>query len=90
MNNVTWEEARAKLAPDHAVVLWKPGCSYCIDLKVDFEDDERFSWVNIAEDEGGAEAARNLNNGNELTPTVLIGDKGFSNPSSSQVRAELG
>lgn len=90
MDNATWEEARAKRAPDHAIVLWKPGCMFCTGLKMEFEHDDRFTWVNINEDEAAAEVTRTLNDGDELTPTVVIGDKGFSNPSADQLRTELG
>ena len=53
-------------------------------------DDDRSTWVNIHEDEAAAEYVRSVNDGNELTPTVVIGDEVYRNPDADEVRAALG
>jgi mycoredoxin len=45
--------------------------------------------VNIREDAEAAAVVRSVNDGDELLPTVRIGDTFLSNPSLGEVRAAL-
>ena len=84
-----WLAAAERLDAGGAVVLWKPGCTFCERLLLAMRNDERITWVNVwADTEANAEVRR-LNNGNELTPTVLLGDDVLRNPSPDQLRARL-
>lgn len=84
-----WERAAAQIAPDHAVVLWKPGCVYCERLLLQLRSDSRVTWVNVWQDEEANAQVRAVNNGNELTPTVLIGDQILRNPTAAELRERL-
>lgn len=90
MKHANWDEARADIGPGHAVILWKNGCFFCDMLMEQLADDDRSTWVNIHEDEAAAEYVRSVNDGNELTPTVVIGDEVYRNPDADEVRAALG
>lgn len=87
--HTAWEVAKGRIAPDHAVVLWKPGCEFSAQLLADLADDSSLTWVNIEEDDAARERIREVNDGNELTPTVLVGDRVLRNPSASELRALL-
>lgn len=84
-----WERATAQIAPDHAVVLWKPGCLYCERLLLQLRSDSRVTWVNVWQDEEANAQVRAVNNGNELTPTVLLGDQILRNPTAAELRERL-
>lgn len=84
-----WEEARERLAPGHAVVFWKPGCIYCERLLRALGDDRHITWVNVWKDEAANVELRRHNNGDELTPTALVGDAVLRNPSADELRAAL-
>jgi len=55
------------------VVYWKPGCFYCTKLhrSLPRATREKVTWVNIWRDDEAAEFVMELNDGNELTPTVV-------------------
>ena len=84
-----WAEARGRVAPGHAVVLWKPGCAFCEALLRAVGDDPRVTWVNVWADPDANAQVRSHNDGNELTPTALVGDRVLVNPSAAQLRAAL-
>lgn len=48
-----------------------------------------YDGVNIGEDPDAAALVRSVNNGDELTPTVAIGDVYLSNPRLRDVRAAV-
>ncbi|MGO4957457.1 glutaredoxin domain-containing protein [Luteococcus sp. Sow4_B9] len=82
----THAEASALRGPSHAVVYWRPGCPYCQDLMAGLSpDDERISLVNIWEDAEAAAFVRSVQDGNELVPTVVVGEQVLTAPSSRQV-----
>lgn len=87
--HTAWAEAEASISPTHAVVLWKPGCGYCERLLVALKDDPRITWVNVWEDDEANRVTRSHNGGNELTPTVLVGDQVLINPTASMIRDAL-
>jgi mycoredoxin len=71
-------------------VYWRPMCGYCELLKtrlsqrgVDFQD------VDIWQDRSAAETVRQATGGDEIVPTVKVGDHYLVNPSAAQVVAAL-
>ena len=81
------ELARARGVP---LILWKPGCTYCIRLRLALgRVGSRAVWVDIWADEDAAAATRELNDGNETTPTVITSDGAQTNPPPSVVKAIL-
>jgi len=85
-----WAEARGSVRDGHAVVLWKPGCRYCERLLRALGADERVTWVNVWRDPDANQAVRDLNGGDEYTPTVLVGSAVLRNPTAEEVVVHLG
>ena len=76
-------------APD-LVLYWRPGCPFCLKLKVKLRvAGIGYRPVNIHEDAEAAAVVRSVNNGDELVPTVKVGDRFLSNPRLAEVRAAL-
>jgi mycoredoxin len=72
------------------VLYWRPGCGFCVRLarhlvSIDVEPELRNIW----EEPDAAEFVRSVNRGNELVPTLVVGDIVLSNPSADQVRDAL-
>lgn len=84
-----WATAQERLAAGDAVVLWKPGCVYCERLLHRLADTPGVTWVNVWADKEANAAVRAVNDGNEYTPTVLIGDQVLRNPTGEEVLAAL-
>lgn len=84
-----WQQARGLVAPGHAVVLWKPGCTFCERLLLAVGSNDRISWVNVWVDEEANAEVRRLNGGNELTPTALVGERVLRNPSAEELLGAL-
>lgn len=89
MTHTSWEEARAEIGPGHAVILWKDGCGFCEMLLFELAGDDRVTWVDVREDAEANAYVRSVNDGNELTPTVIIGEGVYRNPSASEIRELL-
>lgn len=83
------EQAKSLTAEEGGYVLWKPGCTYCEKLLRQMGDDSRVQWVNVWRDDVANDEVRAFNDGNELTPTAVVGDVVLSNPSAGQLRAAL-
>lgn len=72
------------------VVYWRPGCGFCQRLKGSLGADvDKATWINIWEDEEGAEFVRSANFGNETVPTVVIDGTAHTNPDPRLVRDAL-
>ncbi|NLE97934.1 MAG: hypothetical protein GX596_08090 [Propionibacterium sp.] len=84
-----WVVADARRGPGHAVVFWKPGCMYCERLLRALRRDHDITWVNVWRDSAANAELRRLNDGNELTPTALVGDRVLRNPSADELRSAL-
>ncbi|GAA1489280.1 glutaredoxin family protein [Brachybacterium sacelli] len=84
-----WPRAMAALAPGRALVLWKPGCLYCERLMLQLRKDPRVIWVNVWRDEEAKARVREVNGGDELTPTALIGEDVLRNPTAQELRERL-
>jgi mycoredoxin len=68
----------------------RPGCPYSMRLRARLRLARiPYTAVNIWEDPEAAAVVRSVNNGDELVPTVRIGDTFLSNPSLRDVRDAL-
>ncbi|MET7481882.1 glutaredoxin domain-containing protein [Streptomyces sp. NPDC005538] len=84
-------EAERRSAVDgRPVVLWRPGCAYCIRLRIRLgRSGRQLHWVNIWRDPEAAAAARAANDGNETVPTVVVAGEAHTNPDPAWVREQL-
>ncbi|OCC13646.1 glutaredoxin domain-containing protein [Streptomyces sp. PTY087I2] len=84
-------EARRRSAADGSpVVYWRPGCAYCLRLRLRLgRDAARLHWVNIWRDPEGAAAVRAATGGDETVPTVVVADRPHINPDPAWVRRQL-
>ena len=87
--HTSWERAERCIAPGHAVVFWKPGCMYCERLLHAMGRDARVTWVNVWVDQDANDEVCRLNNGDELTPTAVVGDRVLRNPSAEELNEAL-
>lgn len=87
--HTSWAQAQEQMGSGRAVVFWKPGCMFCERLLRAVGNDDRVAWVNVWVDQDGNDEVRRLNNGDELTPTALVGDRVLRNPSAEELLASL-
>jgi glutaredoxin-like protein len=67
---------------DGVVVYWRPGCPYCIRLRLGMLLTRLpHSRVNIWRDPAAAAFVRSVANGNETVPTVTVAGHSMVNPS---------
>ncbi|MGW6928400.1 glutaredoxin domain-containing protein [Streptomyces sp. NPDC054950] len=84
------EAQRRSVVDGRPVVFWRPGCKYCIRLRVRLGRSARqLHWVNIWRDPAGAAAVRAANDGNETVPTVVVAGQPHTNPDPKWVREQL-
>ncbi|MEV6368709.1 glutaredoxin domain-containing protein [Micromonospora musae] len=91
--SVTAAQARRRGAADgRSVVYWRPGCTYCLRLRLRLgRAARRAYWVNIWSDPAGAATVREIAGGNETVPTVVLADgTAVVNPSPDWLRRRLG
>lgn len=71
---------------DGVVVYWRPGCVYCVKLRLRllFTRLPR-TRINIWRDPAAAAFVRSVADGNETVPTVTVAGKPMVNPSKRQV-----
>lgn len=84
-------EAQHRSAVDgRPVVFWRPGCTYCLRLRIRLgRDAHRLYWVDIWRDPAGAATVREANGGNETVPTVVVDGRPHTNPDPAWVREQL-
>ncbi|MFE9704035.1 glutaredoxin domain-containing protein [Streptomyces sp. NPDC005930] len=84
-------EARRRSAADgRPIVFWRPGCTYCMRLRIRLgRRARRLYWVDIWRDEAGAELVRGANDGNETVPTLLVAGRPYTNPDPAWVREQV-
>ncbi|TDT40646.1 glutaredoxin [Streptomyces sp. BK208] len=84
-------EARRRSAVDgRPVVFWRPGCTYCMRLRIRLgRKARRLYWVDIWRDEAGAELVREANDGNETVPTLFVAGRPYTNPDPAWVREQV-
>lgn len=69
-------------------VYWRPMCGYCETLKQALtRRGIAFSAVDIWADRAQAEIVRQATGGDEIVPTVRVGDRFLVNPSADEVAA---
>ncbi|MFJ1730672.1 glutaredoxin domain-containing protein [Streptomyces sp. NPDC088254] len=75
-------EAQRRSALDgRPVVYWRPGCAYCLRLRMRLgRGARRLHWVDIWRDQDGAAVVRAINDGNETVPTVIVDGRPHTNP----------
>ncbi|MBI0292975.1 hypothetical protein JBE04_00295 [Streptomyces sp. PRKS01-29] len=84
------EAQRRSAADGRPVVFWRPGCTYCLRLRIRLGRGARQAhWVNIWRDPAGAAAVRAANDGNETVPTVVVAGRSHTNPDPAWVREQL-
>lgn len=67
-------------------VFWRPMCGYCEMLKRDLHRRGiAYDDIDIWNDRGQAEVVKAANNGDELVPTVRVGERFLPNPSVDEV-----
>ncbi|MDI6101509.1 glutaredoxin domain-containing protein [Actinoplanes sp. NEAU-A12] len=77
-------------ADDRPIVYWRPGCVFCLRLRVRLgADAARLRWVDIWQDPAAAAAVREITGGDETVPTVVIGGHGHVNPDPSWLRDQI-
>ncbi|MFE7445007.1 glutaredoxin domain-containing protein [Streptomyces chartreusis] len=84
------EAQRRSAADGRPIVYWRPGCPYCMRLRVRLGRTARQAyWVNIWRDPAGAAAVRAVNGGNETVPTVVVAGQPHTNPDPEWAREHL-
>ncbi|MFI5976271.1 glutaredoxin domain-containing protein [Streptomyces sp. NPDC051452] len=88
---ISAHEAQRQSAVDgRPVVFWRPGCKYCIRLRIRLgRSAHQLHWVNIWRDPAAAAAVRAANDGNETVPTVVVAGQPHTNPDPEWVREQL-
>ncbi|WP_432193236.1 glutaredoxin domain-containing protein [Streptomyces sp. bgisy027] len=84
------EAQRRSAADGRPIVYWRPGCPYCMRLRVRLGREARQAyWVDIWRDPAGAAAVRAVNDGNETVPTVVVAGRPHTNPDPAWARDHL-
>lgn len=84
------EAQRRSAADGRPVVYWRPGCTYCLRLRLRLgRSARRLHWVDIWRDPAGAAAVRAANEGDETVPTVVLAGRPHTNPDPAWVREQL-
>jgi len=75
------------LLPDAPIVVyWRPGCGFCSSLERGLHrTGVPYERVNIWDEPAAAAFVRSVANGNEVVPTVRIGNVALVNPSPAEV-----
>jgi glutaredoxin len=73
-----------------AIVYYRPGCPFAIRLRVALTL-RRIPFVSVRfrDDEAAAAKVRDINDGNEISPTVRIGGTYLTNPPARAVAARM-
>ncbi|MGW1162071.1 glutaredoxin domain-containing protein [Streptomyces sp. NPDC002519] len=84
------EAQRRSAADGRPVVYWRPGCTYCLRLRMRLgRIAHRLHWVDIWRDPAGAAVVKAANDGNETVPTVVVAGRAHTNPDPAWVREQL-
>ena len=72
------------------VIYWRPGCSYCLRLRLALGRlGSRAVWVDVSSDPAASARVRAASGGNETVPTVFVDGSAAVNPRPSWVRERL-
>ncbi|MDT0380314.1 glutaredoxin domain-containing protein [Streptomyces sp. DSM 42041] len=75
---------------DEVVVYWRPGCPFCIALRLRLRRTRlTYREVNIWQDPKAAAFVRSLADGNETVPTVDVAGHPLVNPSKRRLLATV-
>ncbi|MFF3446043.1 glutaredoxin domain-containing protein [Streptomyces sp. NPDC002667] len=86
----TLEAERRSAVDGRPVVYWRPGCAYCLRLRIRLGlRARRVHWVDIWRDPAGAAAVRAVNGGDETVPTVVVDGRPHTNPDPAWLREQL-
>ena len=67
-------------------IYWRPMCGYCETLKGELKArGVEYDTIDIWEDRSQAEVVRQATGGDEIVPTVQVGDLFLVNPSPDEV-----
>lgn len=81
---------RRSTADGRPIVYWRPGCPYCLRLRVRLiRHARRMHWVDIWRDPAGAAAVREITGGDETVPTVVLAGQPHVNPDPAWLLARL-
>ncbi|MGV9560301.1 glutaredoxin domain-containing protein [Streptomyces sp. NPDC003522] len=84
------EAQRRSVVDGRPIVFWRPGCMYCIRLRIRLgRSARRLHWVDIWRDPAGAATVRAANDGNETVPTVVVAGRPHTNPDPGWLREQL-
>ena len=84
------EAERLHAVDGRPVVYWRPGCRYCLRLRMRLGRQARsVHWVDIWKDPEGAAAVRAATGGDETVPTVLVAGAAHVNPDPAWLRGQL-
>ncbi|MFE4535297.1 glutaredoxin domain-containing protein [Streptomyces scopuliridis] len=84
------EAQRRSAADGRPIVFWRPGCTYCLRLRIRLgRSAHTLHWVDIWRDPARAAAVRAVNDGNETVPTVFLAGQPHVNPDPEWVREQL-
>ena len=84
------EAQRRSAADGRPIIYWRPGCTFCLRLRLRLGRSARRSyWVDIWRDPAAAAAVRAVNDGNETVPTVFVAGRPHVNPDPRWVREQL-
>jgi glutaredoxin len=73
-----------------ATVYWRPGCPFCVRLRLGLRLTRTpHQLVNVRDDPEASAFVKRHNGGDELVPTVAVGDLVMSNPSVREVQRAL-
>ncbi len=73
---------------DQPIVYFKPGCPFGVRLRTALTLHRvPHRSVSFRDDEGGAARVRDVNDGNEISPTVHIAGRWLTNPGWREVKA---
>lgn len=89
--SISAADARQRSAADgRPVVYWRPGCPYCLRLRVRLvRHARRMYWVDIWRDPAAAAAVREITGGDETVPTVVLAGQPHVNPDPAWLLARL-
>ena len=75
------------MSDNDVVVYYKAGCPFAARLRAGLKLARiPYSAVHFGDDEAAAAKVREVNGGNEISPTVRVGQKFLTNPSVREVR----
>lgn len=90
MTTAAADDASVPLPDEPIVVHLRPGCGFCTGLLRGLERHGlEFARVDIWEDPDAAAFVRSVADGNEVVPTVRIGEVAMVNPSALDVLHEV-